>query len=191
MIPTKIVYGPERGKGRELGNTVVGDGWKYRGRGFVQLTGKANYQKYSNEENGDLVNNPDLLLNEEVAARVTVQYFKDRVKTSEDSPDYFNSALRAVGNNREDIRQKKINAYNYFLGDSTIAQTDKTTDSSESLQNYSRSINGVPIERVANVNYGFSDPNFKYPLKDYIKEPDTNRLARGVTQKTIVDRSVS
>lgn len=43
-------------------NEASGDGWKYRGRGFIQLTGKNNYQAFSNAVGVDFVNNPDLIL---------------------------------------------------------------------------------------------------------------------------------
>ena len=41
-----------------------GDGWKFRGRGFIQLTGFNNYAALSNAVNINYVNNPDRLLNE-------------------------------------------------------------------------------------------------------------------------------
>jgi hypothetical protein len=44
---------------------------------------------------------------------------------------------------------------------------------------------GIPQE-VSDPKFGFNDPYGKYPLEDYINEPDTNRLARGITQGTIV-----
>lgn len=46
-----------------LGNTKKGDGWKYRGRGFLMLTGRANYQSYQNSGycKGDIMSNPELL----------------------------------------------------------------------------------------------------------------------------------
>lgn len=63
-----IIYGGEWGK-KNLGNTQIGDGWKYRGRGIFQITGRSNYQaltKYAQNLgfNVDYVLNPDLLLNE-------------------------------------------------------------------------------------------------------------------------------
>lgn len=46
------------------GNYESGDGWKYRGRGFIQITGKNNYTMLSKDTRIDYLNNPDLLLNE-------------------------------------------------------------------------------------------------------------------------------
>ncbi len=46
------------------GNEASGDGWKYRGRGFIQITGKNNYTVLSKDTRIDYLNNPDLLLNE-------------------------------------------------------------------------------------------------------------------------------
>lgn len=46
------------------GNDASGDGWKFRGRGFIQITGKNNYILLSKDTRIDFANNPDLLLNE-------------------------------------------------------------------------------------------------------------------------------
>lgn len=47
----------------DLGNTPEkdGDGFKYRGRGWIQLTGKANYRAFSKDVKLDFLNNPDLV----------------------------------------------------------------------------------------------------------------------------------
>jgi putative chitinase len=44
-----------------MGNTEPGDGWKYRGRGAIMITGKANYAAISKDWKEDLVKNPELL----------------------------------------------------------------------------------------------------------------------------------
>ncbi len=61
------IYGGEFGK-KNLGNTEYGDGYNYRGRGLIQLTGKANYKKAGDSLGVDLVANPDLVATPEYAA---------------------------------------------------------------------------------------------------------------------------
>jgi len=43
------------------GNEASGDGWKYRGRGYIQLTGKDNYNKFNSEVPEDILATPDLV----------------------------------------------------------------------------------------------------------------------------------
>ncbi|MEO5606075.1 MAG: C1 family peptidase [Polaromonas sp.] len=62
----------------DIGNGQRGDGARYRGRGFVQLTGKANYQTYSQKLSLDLVDAPDKANAPEVAAVVLVQFLLDK-----------------------------------------------------------------------------------------------------------------
>lgn len=60
------------------GNENSGDGWKYRGRGFIQLTGKENYTKLSNATGICYVQNPDLLLNEADAMIAALWFWNSR-----------------------------------------------------------------------------------------------------------------
>ncbi|NBV70369.1 MAG: hypothetical protein EBR69_06765, partial [Synechococcaceae bacterium WB4_2_0805] len=79
--PTKMgemMYGSGTKLGQQMGNTEPGDGFKYRGRGFIQLTGKNNYAAASKAIYGDdrLVKNPDLVNDPNVAAQVSAWYMK-------------------------------------------------------------------------------------------------------------------
>jgi len=76
----EAVYGYKTYMGRKnLGNNEPGDGGKYRGRGYNQLTGKANYKTTGADIGRDLVNNPDLVNDVDVAAEVLFSYLKRTV----------------------------------------------------------------------------------------------------------------
>jgi len=66
-------------KAKALGNTQAGDGAKYKGRGFIQITGKANYASAGQALGIDLVSNPELAAKPDVAAKVAVWYWQNRV----------------------------------------------------------------------------------------------------------------
>jgi predicted chitinase len=57
------------------GNSQPGDGWKYRGRGFLQITGKNAYKSLGDYLKMDLISNPDLLNSPEVAAKSIPWFF--------------------------------------------------------------------------------------------------------------------
>lgn len=69
-----LVYGGEWGK-KNLGNQVAGDGWKYRGRGLKQVTGLSNYRNCGQALKLDLVTQPDLLEQDEYAARSAAWFY--------------------------------------------------------------------------------------------------------------------
>jgi len=72
-----------------LGNTNYGDGYKYRGRGVIQLTGKANYDEFNKfykknyNSNIDLLINPELVsTNAEIATISALWFFQNKVLNS-------------------------------------------------------------------------------------------------------------
>ena len=64
-----------------LGNDTPGDGYKYRGRGFIQITFKGNYRDVGNKIGRDLVANPDLLNNPFIAAEATIAFLRTNLPT--------------------------------------------------------------------------------------------------------------
>ena len=106
-------YEPGTPLGVQLGNTQKGDGFLYRGRGYVQITGRENYEHIGSLVGADLVNNPDLALDPEVAYKIAAggmlhgwftgrrlsQYFSDPTK-----PDYVKARAMINGSDHaEDI----------------------------------------------------------------------------------------
>ena len=94
-----VAGGPEA-----IGNLVYGgrmgnaadEGYKYRGRGLIGLTGKDNYAKFGKLVGVDLVKNPDLANDPEVAKKIVVAYFKEAQKKGTNLAD-INSVGKAVG----------------------------------------------------------------------------------------------
>jgi predicted chitinase len=83
----EAMYGHGTVEGRGMGNVEPGDGWKYRGRGFIQLTGKKQYADASAAIFGDdrLVKNPEMVNHPSVAAEVVAWYMtrsKERVQSN-------------------------------------------------------------------------------------------------------------
>jgi putative chitinase len=76
------LWGPTAAQARyegraDLGNTEPGDGYRYRGRGLIQLTGRANYARASAALSFDLIAQPEKLGEPELACRSAGWYWKE------------------------------------------------------------------------------------------------------------------
>ncbi len=82
--------------GKQLGNTEPGDGARFKGRGYIQLTGRARYQKM-NELLGlagtddDLVKYPDKALDPLISYRVTSEIMRNGAVTGKKLSDFINA----------------------------------------------------------------------------------------------------
>lgn len=67
-------------KRRDLGNQGPPDGERFKGRGFIQLTGRFNYQKHGEAIGlgNQLVDNPDLANDPDIAAKLLASFLKDK-----------------------------------------------------------------------------------------------------------------
>lgn len=94
------------GRVKQLGNTQKGDGIKFAGRGFVQITGRRNYTLFAKLLNIDLVNNPDLALKSDIAAKIILIGMHDGHFTGKSMSDYKTfKAMRGVVNGSDDATQ--------------------------------------------------------------------------------------
>lgn len=83
------VYGGEWGR-MNLGNTAPGDGWKYRGRGCIQVTGRSNYKRVGALIGADLLAYPDLLAQPKYALLASIAWWEDRI------PDFMLGETTAI-----------------------------------------------------------------------------------------------
>jgi predicted chitinase len=61
----------------DLGNTQLRDGPRYKGRGFVQITGRGNYKIWGDRLQVDLIGNPGMAARPEIAVAILVQGMRD------------------------------------------------------------------------------------------------------------------
>ena len=106
-----------RGQKYKLGNTSIGDGYKYRGRGIFQLTGKQNYQKFSSfysnnyDSTINLVANPELISSNKMIAVISaLWYYKNIVNVEIDSNTTVEELTFEIngGDNGLDDREQKF-----------------------------------------------------------------------------------
>jgi predicted chitinase len=98
----------------DLGNSIKGDGYKFRGRGFIQLTGRANYAAASKALGINLVDNPDLATDPAVAAKIATWFHqKNKSLVNASRSGDIRSARKLVngGLNGIDDVSKKFTSY--------------------------------------------------------------------------------
>jgi putative chitinase len=120
FIYTKEIWGPsatqQRYEGRkDLGNLQAGDGFRYAGRGYIQLTGRANYTQFKKGVSDDVVENSTLVEKKYVAE--TACWFWRTRKLNEAAIDDSMGTLKTItkringGYNGLEDRKKKFCGY--------------------------------------------------------------------------------
>lgn len=126
---------------KDLGNTVKGDGVKFKGRGIFQVTGRANYTTYSKKLFNDtrLLNNPELLEQPEWAVLSALHYWNDKKLNALADAGNFTAITKAIngGTNGLKDRQSKWSLITSLLsltpGALLVTGILKTTDEKKKI----------------------------------------------------------
>ena len=99
--------GSRPAKAEELGNTEIGDGARFHGRGFVQLTGRRNYKDWSNRLGVNLVANPEKAKDLKIATKIIIEGMILGTFTTKKLSTYFH------GNTADWVRARRtVNGLN-------------------------------------------------------------------------------
>jgi putative chitinase len=98
---------------RDLGNTQPGDGYRYRGRGYIQLTGRSNYREASKALGLPLEEKPELVEKPDIAATTAVYFWKTNVQPRISNFDDTKAITRIIngGYNGLDDRMMRFAAF--------------------------------------------------------------------------------
>lgn len=103
---------------KDLGNTVKGDGRRFKGRGIFQLTGRSNYKAFGKRLGVDLVSHPEAAAEPYNAVRIALEYWKSRkLNALADKNDIQAITLRINGGyNGLAARKRYFSAFQKALG---------------------------------------------------------------------------
>jgi putative chitinase len=182
------------------GNEESGDGFKYRGGGFVQVTFKSNYQRVGSGIGVDLASDSNSINDPTIAAKAVAQFYimsygganKLKFNSINDALESVTRKTNAGGYSRDIIKVKDIAPLFIAKIDVKAEEEKKKAESPNNPENSldktvtQQEINSGKLLQ-SNTGVGFSDPNKKYPIDSMLREPDTNRLSRRSTANTLVD----
>ena len=138
--------------GGRIGNTEDGDGWKYRGRGGVQLTGRANYETVTKilNKNGidiDLVANPELAADKRYSAAILLAFAEHRGMFNPKHKRYISPAdIEAIKNGDKEAIDKLHDITNPDSSNKRLSQqASKVYDNTDGEYDITDGIEGNQI----------------------------------------------
>lgn len=171
--------------GRTYGNLYPSDGYTYSGYGYIPIVGRTAYTRYSKllgDETLETTGREQLEGNEALCAEIAVMEFLSRTKGVPPTahPQFFYAACKLMGMDIEAVEPYYCalygaNTQNYYgVGEHTAGNT-----------NAPDSFYG---NRTETTEYGFNDPNNRYPRDRTLCESSQNRLTKGDIRDTIVTK---
>lgn len=129
-------YEPGTKIGKMLGNTLTGDGYRFRGTGLVQLTGRRNFAFWSKRLGIDLVANPARALELDIAVRILIEGMNIGAFTGKGTDDYIDDLDE---DDIEDLRE-------YKAARRVVNGTDKDDEIAELALKYEKALRAsVPV----------------------------------------------
>ena len=124
-----IIYG-----GR-MGNNSPGDGFKYRGRGFIQITGKDMYKQIGDKIGVDLVSNPDLANDPAIASKIVPAFFLLKLgKRKSDDLDNIDEVNMMVGSASESSKNERKKLALEYSNQNLGSQIDSSSKENKNLK---------------------------------------------------------
>jgi predicted chitinase/GNAT superfamily N-acetyltransferase len=111
-------YAPKKAK--TLGNKYAGDGNRFKGRGFIQITGRYNYRIAGKAIGVDLVKNPKLAEDPAVAAKIAVWYWKLRVQPNVTNWNDVEAVTKPINPGLRGLEDRKENFADYITAMATV-----------------------------------------------------------------------
>lgn len=140
FYPEEIASGAAYEGRSDLGNTQPGDGVRFKGRGYVQITGRRNYEDWSQRLGVDLVSNPELAADKDIAAQILVIGMRDGTFTGRSLDQYVNENQTDFTNARR-----------------VVNGTDKASLFAGSAQRYNTALESVPAQPAGDASV--ADPS--------------------------------
>lgn len=195
-----LVYADRYGNG----STASGDGYNFRGGGFVQLTFKNNYRDIGSKIGIDLVSDPSQIGDAKVAAKTCAQFFinayggRGRLSFS-NLDEALISITKKVNSGGFANDYPKVVTYSKLckIIDNTSVKDKQVTEEIAKPNNPENDVNTSASQEQINSGIasknkpvgggtGFQDPSGKYPLSALLNEQDISRLARRNTAGTSI-----
>lgn len=120
---------------KDLGNVFKGDGKRYKGRGYIMITGRNNYAACSKALFGDdtLLKNPDLLSTPQYAMKSALWFWKDRgLNEQADKQFFYTISVRINGKNKNGLPngwEDRVHYYNLLCAEFGLPLYDIETKS--------------------------------------------------------------
>src|SRR5690625_1504815 len=92
---------------RDLGNIKPGDGVRFKGRGLIQLTGRANYVRFGAMLGRDLVGNPEAAAEPVLSLEIACAYWDDRALNSHADRDDLIAVTRAINGGTNGLADRR------------------------------------------------------------------------------------